>query len=190
MGIKITILASGSGTNAEKIIEHFSKSEKISVAAVLSNKTSAFVLERAKRLNVKNDSFSKEQFNSQQFIEILKSYKSDYIILAGFLWKIPEMVIKEFENKIINIHPSLLPNYGGKGMYGAHVHQSVIENREKVSGITIHLVNEVYDEGRILFQAGCEVTDQDSPDSLAQKIHKLEHQFFPKVVEDYILEQG
>ena len=186
MDIKIAVFASGSGTNAEQLIEHFQSVSEMTVSQVYCNKPDAFVLERAKNLDVPSLVFSRSEFKSEEFLAQLGSV--DYIILAGFLWKIPEYLIQAFPDKIINIHPALLPSYGGKGMYGSHVHESVIANEEKQSGITIHLVNENYDEGRTLFQASCDISPEDTPDSLAQKIHQLEHKYFPQIVEDYIRE--
>ncbi len=186
MKTNLVILASGNGTNAERLITYFATSETIKVSAVLSNKKDAYALTRANNFGVASESFSREEFNSDQFLEILQSYNADYIILAGFLWKIPDYLIKEFPNKIINIHPSLLPKYGGKGMFGSHVHEAVISDGESVSGITIHLVNEQYDEGRILFQASCDISPDDSANTLAEKIHHLEHTHFPEIVADYI----
>lgn len=181
----IAIFASGSGTNAENIGNHFLDHQQICVSQILTNKADAFVLERAKKLNIPSSVFSKPDFQDSSFLQFLESV--DYIILAGFLWLIPEYLIKAFPNKIINIHPALLPKYGGKGMYGHHVHEAVIDAKEEESGITIHLVNEKYDEGEILFQAKCEINDQDTPESLASKIHELEQKHFPKVIEEYIL---
>ncbi|WP_258100397.1 phosphoribosylglycinamide formyltransferase [Marinoscillum pacificum] len=186
MDIKIAVFASGSGTNAEQLIKHFQSVSDMTVSQVYCNKPDAFVLERAKNLDVSSLVFSRSEFKSEEFLAQLGSV--DFIILAGFLWKIPEYLIQAFPDKIINIHPALLPSYGGKGMYGSHVHESVIANKEKQSGITIHLVNENYDEGRTLFQASCDITSEDTPDSLAQKIHQLEHKYFPQIVEDYIRE--
>ena len=188
MAINIAIFASGSGTNAEQLIKHFNQVQDITVNAVFCNKPDAYVIERAKKLNVLPFVFNKSEFTDKEFIKNLRSLNTDFIVLAGFLWKIPERLIKEYPDKIINIHPALLPLHGGKGMYGEKVHQAVIENKETSSGITIHLVNENYDEGRILFQASCEVVNDDTPDSLADKIHQLEHKYFPLIVEDYIQE--
>lgn len=187
---KIVILASGSGSNAENIINYFKNSEIFSVDQVLSNKKDAFVLERANRLNVSNMSFSRAEFyNSTKIIDLLKN-TADYIILAGFLWKIPAEIIAAFPNKIINIHPALLPKYGGKGMYGMHVHEAVVANSEKESGITIHYVNENYDEGAIIFQKSFEVTASDTADDVAAKIHTLEYAHFPEVIEKVMLQNG
>ncbi len=187
---RIVILASGSGTNAENIIKYFKNSNLISVVQVLSNKKDAKVLERAKLLEVNNSSFNRTDFyTSDKVLNNLK-LNADYVILAGFLWKIPSNIIEAFPNKIINIHPALLPKYGGKGMYGMHVHNAVVENREKISGITIHYVNDNYDEGAIIFQKSFEVLISDSAEDVAEKIHSLEQENFPKVIEKIILENG
>ncbi len=187
---RIAILASGSGTNAENLINYFKNSESISVALVLSNKKEAKVLERASRLGIPNRSFDKNDFIATDEVLNLLKESSDYIILAGFLLKIPAKIIDAFPNKIINIHPALLPKYGGKGMYGMHVHNTVVENREKQTGITIHYVNENYDEGAIIFQKSFDVLESDSPEDVAEKIHHLEYKYFPKVIEKVILENG
>jgi phosphoribosylglycinamide formyltransferase-1 len=186
----IVILASGSGTNAENIIKYFKNNTLISVVQVLSNKKDAKVLERAKRLNINSIYFDRGDFyTSDKILTILKE-KADFIVLAGFLWKIPDNIIEAFPNKIINIHPALLPKYGGKGMYGMHVHNAVVKNKEQESGITIHYVNENYDEGAIIFQAKVAIETSDSPEDVAQKIHKLEYKHFPKVIEEVILKNG
>lgn len=189
MALNIIIFASGSGSNAEQLVKHFHQSSDIRVSAIFSNKASAYVLERAKNLGVPAEVFTKSDFESESFLSTIARYDASYIILAGFLLKIPDYLIKAFPEKIINIHPSLLPKYGGKGMYGHHVHEAVISNGEAQSGITIHLVNEHYDEGRMLFQTTCQVEPGDSPDALAARIHVLEHQYFPSVVEAYIKEK-
>lgn len=185
---KIAIFASGSGSNAQRIIEYFKKSDEIEVSRVFSNVKTAKVLERAQSHQVPTSVFNKEQLKTGGVLDQLRSDGTDYIVLAGFLLLIPPSLLSEFPNKIINIHPSLLPKYGGKGMYGSKVHQSVIDNKELVSGITIHLVNEVYDQGRVLFQKEISVLPQDNVDSLATSIHELEHTFFSKVIEEYIKE--
>lgn len=182
----LIILASGSGTNAENIGAFFKNHPRISVQEILSNKHDAGVHLRAKRLGIPSSTFSRDEFKESSFLARLEG--ADYIILAGFLWLIPEHLVKAFPNKIINIHPALLPKFGGKGMYGHHVHNAVIESGERESGITIHLVNERYDEGRTLFQAKCSVNSDETPESLAEKIHGLEYAHFPKVIENYILE--
>tara|TARA_R110001583_G_scaffold93670_1_gene236679 strand:+ start:711 stop:1283 length:573 start_codon:yes stop_codon:yes gene_type:complete len=181
---RIVIFASGSGTNAENLITFFHNSDNASVIQVLTNNPHAKVLERAKNLKVSALSFNSIAFTeTDDVLNILKSSKPDLIVLAGFLWKFPEHILNEFPNKVINVHPALLPKYGGKGMYGMHVHKAVIENNETETGITIHYVNERYDEGAIIFQAKCEVNKNDSSEAVAAKIHELEMAHFPKVVE-------
>jgi phosphoribosylglycinamide formyltransferase-1 len=188
--IRIAILASGSGTNAENIIKYFKNHPQILVTKVLSNKKDAKVLERAERLKISNEAFTRKDFvESDKVLNMLKN-EADYVILAGFLWKIPQNIIDAFPNKIINIHPALLPKYGGKGMYGMHVHEAVVANNEKESGITIHYVNENYDEGAIIFQEIFEVLITDSAEDVAAKIHTLEYKNFPKIIEKVILENG
>lgn len=185
---RIAIFASGSGTNAENIIKYFKSNKLISVVQVLSNKKDAKVLERAKRLNVSCMNFNKIDFyTSDNILNFLKE-KADFIVLAGFLWKIPDNIIKAFPNKIINIHPALLPKYGGKGMYGMHVHNAVVKNKEQESGITIHYVNENYDEGAIIFQKNFKVLTTDSAEDVAKKIHELEYEHFPKIIEQVVLD--
>ncbi|MFC2086182.1 phosphoribosylglycinamide formyltransferase [Bacteroidota bacterium] len=187
---RIAIFASGSGTNAENIVNFFNDNPDVEVNLILSNKKDAYVLQRAKRLNVKSVVFSREEFyKSSKILNTLHSMKIDLVVLAGFLWLIPENIISSFRNMIVNIHPALLPKYGGKGMYGNFVHEAVIKNKEKESGITIHYVNEIYDEGQIIFQEKVEVLENDSPDSLAQKIHILEYKYFPKVIEEILFEK-
>ena len=181
---KILIFASGSGTNAQNIIEYFNKSVEKKVSLVFSNKKDAKVIDRVKKLGVDTVVFTREDlYHNNKVIEILENEQPDLIVLAGFLWLVPSSIIKKFPNKIVNIHPALLPKYGGKGMYGMHVHKAVLDNREAESGITIHFVNEEYDAGDIIFQATCPVEEDDTPDLLAQRIHSLEHENFPKVIE-------
>jgi phosphoribosylglycinamide formyltransferase-1 len=183
----IAIFASGSGSNAQQIIEHFHNKGLAKIKLVLSNNKEAYVLERAKKLSVHSVIFNRNDFyHTDKILQILKEYDIDFIVLAGFLWLIPSYLIQNYPNKIVNIHPALLPKYGGKGMFGHHVHESVISNNEKESGITIHYVNENYDEGNIIFQAHCEVKKDDTADSLAERIHGLEHKHFPVVVEKLI----
>ncbi|MDO7172027.1 phosphoribosylglycinamide formyltransferase [Mariniflexile sp. AS56] len=180
---RIVIFASGSGSNAENLIKFFKNSDNASVVQVLTNNPHAKVLDRCKTLEVSALSFNKIALSkSNDVLNILKASKPDLIILAGFLWKFPEFILNEFPNKVINVHPALLPNYGGKGMYGMHVHEAVVANKETETGITIHYVNEHYDEGAIIFQATCEVTPSDSAQDVAAKIHELEMEHFPKVV--------
>ncbi|MCB0399044.1 MAG: phosphoribosylglycinamide formyltransferase [Winogradskyella sp.] len=181
---RIVIFASGSGSNAENLIKFFQNSDNASVIQVLTNNPHAKVLERCKKLNVSALSFNRIAFSeSEDVLNILRSSNPDLIVLAGFLWKFPEFILNEFENKVINIHPALLPKYGGKGMYGMHVHHAVVDNKEPETGITIHYVNENYDEGAIIFQAKCDVKPSDSAEDVAAKIHELEMEHFPKVVE-------
>lgn len=182
--INLAILASGSGTNAENIGAYFSDHASIHVTQILSNKQDAGVHRRAKKLGIPSATFSREAFYDPSFIEQLKDV--DYIILAGFLWLVPAYLIEAFPNKIINIHPALLPKYGGKGMYGNRVHEAVVAANESESGITIHLVNEQYDEGEVLFQVKCTVEPADTPEHVAKKIHELEYAHFPRVIEEYI----
>lgn len=186
--IKISILASGSGTNAENIARFFKDHPAIEVVAILSNRKDAYVLKRAEKLNIPAYAFSGKDLEND-LLPILQETHCDYIILAGFLLKIPTDIIRAFPDKILNIHPALLPKYGGKGMYGNKVHEAILANNEPQSGITIHLVNENYDEGRILFQAMCDVQKDDTPDSLASRIHKLEYTYYPEIIEDYILDK-
>lgn len=183
---RLAILASGSGSNAEKIMEYFQNSEKGEVSLVASNKTDAFVLERAKKFKVPTFTFSKKELEGGVLLEKLKSEKIDWIILAGFLLKIPAELIRAFPDQMVNIHPALLPKYGGKGMYGAHVHQAVKDAGDAETGITIHLVNENYDEGKIIFQAATSVEKSDSPEDIASKVHALEHRYFPEVIESLL----
>ncbi|WP_438961468.1 phosphoribosylglycinamide formyltransferase [Nonlabens sp.] len=181
---KIVILASGNGTNAQAIIDHFAINDKVKISLILSNNSTAYVLERAQKNNIPAMSFNKYAFAKAGTIEtLLLAEQPDIIVLAGFLWKIPGSLVKLFPNKIINIHPALLPKYGGKGMYGIHVHRAVIENKEQISGITIHYVNENYDEGAIIEQFSCPIYKEDTADELAARIHELEHQHFPVVIE-------
>lgn len=185
--VKIAILASGSGSNAENINDYLLNNYNTKVDCIICNKKTAFVFERAKKMGVESFHFDKKAFQSaHEILSLLQERKIDFIILAGFLLKIPEVLIQHYENKIINIHPALLPNYGGKGMYGMNVHNAVIENKEKESGITIHLVNEEYDKGKILFQATTPIQPTDTAEDLAKNIHKLEYEHFPKVIVDYI----
>jgi len=183
--IQIVIFASGSGTNAENIVNYFKKSKTVKVKFIISNNTNAGVLKRAERLKIPVKVFTKKEINSNDFLQFLNK-EADYLILAGFLLKIPEKIISMFSNKIINIHPALLPKYGGKGMYGMHVHQAIVENNESKSGITIHYVNENYDEGAILFQKEVTISKKDTAEDVAAKIHQLEQENFPKVIEQIL----
>ncbi len=188
---KIVIFASGSGTNAENIIKYFQNYENICVVAVLSNNRSAGALKKAHDLNVKPLLFDKKSlYHSHDVLNILKDIDPDLIVLAGFLWLLPKRILRQFSNRIINIHPALLPNYGGKGMYGNRVHEAVIDNHDSESGISIHYVNEKYDEGKIIFQATIPLENNETPESLAQKIHQLEYRHFPEVIEHLLQENS
>lgn len=185
---RIVIFASGSGTNAENIIKFFNHTKTAKVTNVLCNNEHAKVFERCKNLNINCLHFNRSEFSSSNFILDFLKKEADYVILAGFLWKIPNKIIEAFPNKIINIHPALLPKYGGKGMYGMNVHKAVKENNETETGITIHYVNENYDEGAVIFQAKTLLNEIDTPETIAEKIHFLEQKYFPKVVEEVILD--
>jgi phosphoribosylglycinamide formyltransferase-1 len=183
----IAIFASGSGTNAENIIRYFSNRKSAEVSLVLSNRREAYVLKRAASLNVRSVLFDrKDLYEKEKVSRYLSMYKIDFIVLAGFLWLIPENILNIYEKRIINIHPALLPKHGGKGMYGERVHEEVIAKHEKESGITIHYVNNHYDEGDIIFQVRCAVTPEDTPDTLAAKVHALEYKHFPVVIEELV----
>lgn len=185
---RIILFASGDGTNAENIIKYFQNNGTAKVVLVLSNRKDAKVLERAKDLHVPAIAFSRKELEDPNGVgKIIRDTNPDLIVLAGFLWKFPETIVAEYPNKIINIHPALLPKYGGKGMYGSFVHEAVIENKELESGISIHYVNEEYDEGAIILQKKVQVTPHDTPESLARKVHKLEYEWFPKVIEKLLL---
>lgn len=184
---RIAIFASGSGSNAQKIIEHFKENKEIEVSIILSNNAKAYVLERAANEGIPAYVFDRQLFyESSQVHDILKKIGVDFIVLAGFLWLIPDKLLKSWPDRIINIHPALLPKFGGKGMYGDRVHKAVIEAGEKETGISIHYVNEKYDEGEIIFQESFDIQPDDTPDSIAEKIHKLEHKHFPLVVEKLV----
>lgn len=183
---KIVLFASGNGTNAEEIIRYFNKSSFASVVDVLTNNSNAKVIDRAKKFNVNTVVFNKTELNEGFVLDEINKIKPDLIVLAGFLWKFPEAIIKHYPNKIINIHPALLPNYGGKGMYGMNVHNAVFENNETETGITIHYVTPNYDEGAIIFQKKVTILDCKSPEEIAEKVHALEHAYFPKVISEIL----
>jgi len=184
---RIVIFASGSGTNAENLIKFFLHKENIAVVQVLTNNPFAKVIERCNILKTSCLSFNRTAFyNTKHVLDNLKTINPDLIVLAGFLWKFPEFILNEFSNKVINVHPALLPKYGGKGMYGMHVHEAVVANNETETGITIHYVNEHYDEGAIIFHAKCTVEPSDTANDVAAKIHELEMEHFPKVVESIL----
>lgn len=184
---RIVIFASGSGTNAENIIKYFQHTQFAEVVLVLSNKKEATVLQRARNLDVAAISFTKDElFSEEGILSILKETKPDIIVLAGFLLKFPEIILKKFPNKVINVHPALLPKYGGKGMYGQFVHDAVVKNKEAETGITIHYVNENYDEGAIISQKKVSLSEVDSAERIAEKVHKLEYKWFPKIIEEVL----
>ena len=178
---RIAVFASGSGTNAQNIFSYFSENQNVIIDSLWSNNPNAYALERAGKFGVETFVFTKNEFVNSNFVpDKLRERGVDLVVLAGFLWLIPPQLVSAV--KIINIHPALLPKYGGKGMYGAKVHEAVVANREKESGITIHYVNEKYDEGTIIFQARCDVNENDSPDDVASKVHQLEYQYYPEVI--------
>lgn len=183
---RIAVFASGSGSNAENIFNYFKGKNTINIAVILCNKRDAFVFERAKKLGVDALYVPKSDFDNGTAMTILENYKIDYIVLAGFLLLVPQPIISKYRGAILNIHPALLPKFGGKGMYGDNVHKAVVEANEKQSGITIHLVDEHYDEGDIIFQAKCEVVKNDDFHSVAEKVHELEYRHFSEVIENYI----
>jgi phosphoribosylglycinamide formyltransferase-1 len=184
----IAILASGSGTNAENIINYFSTRNTAKVALVLSNKRDSFVLKRAAKHNIRSVFFDRKEFYvSGKVLRYLLLYKIDFIVLAGFLWLVPDNILEMYNKRIINIHPALLPDFGGKGMFGENVHKAVLESGKKESGISIHYINESYDKGDLIFQARCKVDASDTPGSLAAKVHELEYSHYPKVIEDLVV---
>ena len=184
---RIAIFASGSGSNAENIANYFNKSQEIDICLFLTNNPNAFVLERAKKLGIKSLIFTKEQFlKTDEILQFLLKNDINLIVLAGFLLKIPEILTKSFPNKIINMHPALMPKFGGKGMYGDNVHKAVVEANETESGTSHQYVNENYDEGEIIFQAKCKVLPTDTHEEVAAKIHELEYEHFPKVISSLI----
>lgn len=186
--VNIAIFASGSGTNAENLFNYYANSTTVKIKLVVTNNENAGIVERANRFRKNIQIISKATLSnySDQFIDFLKAENVDLIILAGFLLKIPEALVKAFPNRIVNIHPSLLPKYGGKGMYGMNVHNAVIAAHEKQSGITVHFVNEEYDKGKIILQETCDITSTDTPESLAEKIHQLEYKYFPLAIDKVI----
>lgn len=187
---QIILFASGSGSNVENIVNYFKFRKDVTISCVLSNKSDAKVFERCDRLNINALYFNRQAFSNGDFmVNLLQSLQPDLIILAGFLWKIPEGITKAFPKKIINIHPALLPKYGGKGMYGINVHRAVKENRELETGITIHYVNANYDEGAIIHQAKIAIDPKDSPEDIAAKVHQLEYAYFPKVIDDLLFKK-
>lgn len=184
---RIAVFASGSGTNAERIFQHFENHNSIEVALLLSNNAEAYVLKRAAKANVPSKFFSRQEFREGIVLQWLQEAEITHIVLAGFLWLVPTELISRYPNRIVNIHPALLPKHGGKGMYGSKVHEAVKLAEEKETGISIHLVNEKYDEGRILFQTSVAISSTDTPDEIATKVHQLEYAHYPEVIEKWIL---
>jgi len=184
---QIAIFASGAGSNAARIIDHFRHHPTIRIGLIISNRTEAGVLGIAEKEGIPHIIIEKEQFfRGNAYVDELHARHIDFVVLAGFLWKIPLALVKAYKGRIINIHPALLPKYGGKGMYGHFVHEAVIAANEKESGITIHYVDELYDHGQMIFQARCAVAATDTPETLAAKIHVLEHRHFPLIIEDVL----
>ena len=184
---RIAIFASGSGSNAQRIMVHFKRHKEMEVAIVLSNRADSYVLQRADNFEIPTHVFSKEElYDSATILQLLKNLDIDIIVLAGFLWLIPANIIQQYPKRIINIHPALLPKYGGKGMYGDIIHETVIANHDHETGITIHYVNETFDEGEIIYQNKCVVEKTDTTEKLAYKVHQLEHLHYPRIIEDLL----
>ena len=189
--IRLAIFASGNGSNAQRIAEYFAGNAEISVRLILTNKADAYVLQRARALEIPATVFSREVFYQTARISgLLQEYRIDWLILAGFLWLVPKNILDLYPGRIINIHPALLPKYGGKGMYGMRVHEAVIAANEPESGITIHFADDCYDEGNVIFQATCPIDKGETPESLAAKVHQLEYRWFPEVIEKIVTGGG
>jgi phosphoribosylglycinamide formyltransferase-1 len=180
---KVIIFASGSGSNALKIFEYFNNNQNVIIDSIYCNNPRANVINIFQKLNIKTVLFNKKEFYESTFLETIRNTNPDLIVLAGFLLKIPEKIVSAFENRIINIHPSLLPKYGGKGMYGLNIHKEVILNKEKLSGFTIHYVNQEYDKGAVIFQKKIKINEKETPESLSSKVLKLEHENYPLIIE-------
>jgi len=187
---KLSIFVSGNGTNLQRIAEYFLEDWAVKIENVVCNNPNAYAIERAKKLDIPVRMITKKDFNSEAFVKELQDLGIDLIVLAGFLWKLPENLVKSFPKKIVNIHPALLPKYGGKGFYGEHVHEAVVAAKEPYSGITVHYVNELYDSGEIILQARVSLDENETPDSLAAKIHQLEQAYFPVAIEQVLLSQN
>ena len=187
---RLSIFVSGNGTNLQRIAEYFADNKDVEIVNVVCNNPKAYSIERAKNLGIPLRMITREDFKSEAFIKELQDLGIDLIVLAGFLWKLPENLVKAFPKKIVNIHPALLPKYGGKGFYGEHVHEAVVADKEAQSGITIHYVNELYDSGEIILQARVSLDENETPDSLAAKIHQLEQAYFPVAIEQVLLSQN
>ena len=185
---KIIVFASGNGSNFQNIADYFANNQLIKIELLISNKADAYVLERAKELDIPSMVITKNSFyETDEIVTVLKELNPDLIVLSGFLWLIPENIISAFEHKIINIHPALLPKYGGKGMYGMNVHKAIAENKESETGISIHYVSKEYDKGDLIFQTKCKLSPQDTPEMIAEKVHRLEYEFFPKTIQSLLL---
>jgi len=183
----LAILASGSGSNAENIFNYFSPRKDVQISLIVSNNTGAIVHTRAERLGIPSITLSKSELADANFmLDIFRKYEIDLVILAGYLLRIPHGLIEAFPNRILNIHPALLPKFGGKGMYGDNVHRAVVEAGEKESGITVHYVNENYDQGAIIFQTYCSVLEKDTPEDVAEKVHALEYKHYPVIIDQII----
>ncbi|MCK9421629.1 MAG: phosphoribosylglycinamide formyltransferase [Bacteroidales bacterium] len=183
----LALFASGNGSNVQRIVEYFSGNPHIGIDLILTNNPRAYVLERARNLKIPSVVFSRKEFYGSNYVpDILAVQNISHIVLAGFLWLIPENILSAFQGKILNIHPALLPKYGGKGMYGTRVHQAVLASGDPESGITIHYVNEKYDDGQIIFQSRCPVIPGETPETLAEKIHQLEYRHFPEIIESVV----
>ena len=187
---RLSIFVSGNGTNLQRIAEYFLEDWEVKIENVVCNNPKAYAIERAKKLKIPVRMIDKEEFHGEAFVKELQDLGVDLIVLAGFLWKIPEALVKAFPKKIVNIHPALLPKYGGKGFYGEHVHEAVVAAREPFSGITVHYVNELYDSGEIIMQAHVALDEKETPDTLATKIHQLEQAYFPVAIEQVLLSQN
>ena len=183
---RLSIFVSGNGTNLQRIAEYFANNPEVEIANVVCNNPKAYSIERAKNLGIPLRMITKQDFHSEAFVQEIQALDVDLIVLAGFLWKVPEALIKAFPKRIVNIHPALLPKYGGKGFYGEHVHEAVVAAKETQSGITIHYVNELYDSGEIILQARVSLDENETPDSLAAKIHQLEQAYFPVAIEQVL----
>jgi phosphoribosylglycinamide formyltransferase-1 len=183
---RLSIFVSGNGTNLQRIAEYFADNKDVEIANVVCNNPKAYSIERAKKLGIPLHMITREDFKSEAFVKELQDLGIDLIVLAGFLWKLPENLVKAFPKKIVNIHPALLPKYGGKGFYGEHVHEAVVAAKEAQSGITVHYVNELYDSGEIILQARVSLDENETPDSLAAKIHQLEQAYFPVAIEQVL----
>lgn len=187
---RLSIFVSGNGTNLQRIAEYFADNQDVEIVNVVCNNPKAYSIERAKNLGIPLRMITRQDFRSEAFVKELQDLRIDLIVLAGFLWKVPEGLVKAFPRRIVNIHPALLPKFGGKGFYGEHVHEAVVAAKEAQSGITVHYVNELYDSGEIILQAHVALDEKETPDSLAAKIHQLEQSYFPVAIEYVLMSQN